>query len=103
MQFELLMKNKKNKIYPQAGVVENEEINYPPTGDWSEVAPKVNEKCVACGQCMKFCPENVIFIKELSGKKKAEVDYRYCKGCGLCAEICPFKAIEMAKKFLKEN
>ncbi len=96
MQLKWLMKNKKGQEL--GGVIENDEKNYPPTGEWSEIKPEVSDKCIACGQCTKFCPEGAIKIEEVNGKNKAVVDYRYCKGCELCSEICPVKAIEMVKK-----
>jgi len=88
------MKNKTKEKKELGGVIENDKKNYPPTGEWSEKKPQVKEKCTACGQCSKFCPEGVIEIKN----KKAQVDFEYCKGCSLCAEICPFGAIEMVRK-----
>jgi len=91
------MKNN-NSGKEQGGAIENNKKNYPSTGEWSQVAPKISEKCIACGQCLKFCPEDVIRIKEVDGKNRAVVDLSYCKGCGLCAEICPVKAISMVNK-----
>ncbi len=96
----MVIKNNLNnkKGQEQGGVIENDEKNYPLTGEWSEIKPEVSEKCIACGQCVKFCPEGVIKIKEVDGKNRAVIDFRYCKGCGLCAEACPVKAIKMVKK-----
>ena len=82
------MKNTKKEL---GGAIENRKENYPPTGEWSQEKPNINDKCIACGQCVKFCPEGAITIKD----NKAVVNLEYCKGCGLCAENCPIKAIEM--------
>lgn len=98
MQSEQLMKNKERKGQEHGGVIENNEKNYPPTGEWSQVKPEISDKCIACGQCVKFCPEDAMRIKEVDGKNKSVVDFRYCKGCGLCAEICPVQAITMINK-----
>jgi pyruvate ferredoxin oxidoreductase delta subunit len=34
----------------------------------------------------------------MTEKKKAEVDYDFCKGCGICAHECKSKSIEMLKE-----
>lgn len=66
------------------------------TGGWRTFVPKVNiEKCIACGQCAKVCPEGIISKKNKNAKNYYEADLDYCKGCGLCATNCPVKAIEM--------
>lgn len=90
--------NSNKKGVELGGVIENKEKNYPQTGEWSQEKPEVSEKCIACGQCVKFCPEGAIEIKEINGKNRAVVDFKYCKGCRLCAETCPVEAIKMINK-----
>ncbi|MCK5080997.1 MAG: 4Fe-4S binding protein [Candidatus Moranbacteria bacterium] len=92
------MKKNKEKGQELGAVIENKKENYPPTGEWSQVKPEINEKCIACGQCVKACPEDTIRIKKRGEKDRATVDYDYCKGCGLCAGVCPVQAIEMVEK-----
>jgi pyruvate ferredoxin oxidoreductase delta subunit len=92
------MNNNKKKSRELGGVIKNQEKNYPQTGEWSQEKPNVSEKCIACGQCVKFCPEGAIEIKKIDGKNRAVVNLKYCKGCRLCAETCPIKAIDMVKK-----
>jgi len=63
------------------------------TGSWRTFKPEVDfEKCIGCGNCVKFCPEGII---EMNKNKKPEIDFDYCKGCGICASECPVKAIKM--------
>ncbi len=95
------MKIKKNSIKNRnelGGVINNQEKNYPQTGEWSQEKPEVSARCIACGQCVKFCPEGAIEIKQIEGKNRAEVNLKYCKGCRLCEETCPVEAIKMIKK-----
>jgi Na+-translocating ferredoxin:NAD+ oxidoreductase RNF subunit RnfB len=72
--------------------------------------PLVNEKCTACGACVKACPRGIIELrskgkkdrrifvccinKEKGGpaRKNCEVA---CIGCGKCVQVCPYEAITM--------
>ena len=71
--------------------------------------PKVNQdKCVACGACVKACPRKIIelrkkgknnrrvFVSCMNTEKGAEAKKNCtsaCIGCGKCAKACPFEAI----------
>lgn len=54
------------------------------------------EKCIACGICVKNCPNNVLSLEEVrdenTKKKKLvryTIDHQYCMFCNLCVENCP--------------
>ncbi len=66
----------------------------------------VNEdKCTACGMCVKACPKNVIELmpqdktvtvlckNKKSGKEVNAVCKAGCIACGICEKNCPFEAI----------
>ncbi|MCX8147619.1 MAG: 4Fe-4S binding protein [Candidatus Woesearchaeota archaeon] len=62
------------------------------TGSWREFRPvKDEKKCIKCGFCWMFCPENCI-------NEKFVADLNYCKGCGICSHECPVKCIQMVKE-----
>ena len=66
------------------------------TGSWRTLRPEINkDKCIKCGTCWKFCPDNAIKIDK---EGKATIDYDFCKGCGICARECPVKCIIMTKE-----
>ena len=45
--------------------------------------------CIACGLCVKNCPQQAIFLKN----NVAVIDYTKCNGCGTCVTKCPKKVI----------
>ncbi|NLB88689.1 MAG: NADH-quinone oxidoreductase subunit I [Syntrophomonadaceae bacterium] len=58
------------------------------------------EKCIACGICIKSCPNNVLTLvdvrDEQTKKKKVlsyTIDHQYCMFCNLCVEGCPTQCL----------
>ena len=57
------------------------------------------DKCIACGLCVRACPNQVIFMatEKDENNKKIITDYtmklEYCLYCGLCIEACPTDAL----------
>ena len=56
--------------------------------------------CLGCGDCVKVCPYNAIFISE---RGVAEVNASKCTGCGRCTKICPNNLIELISTSQKVN
>ena len=67
-----------------------------------------DEKCTACGACVKACPKNIIELRKKGpknrrvwvscvNKDKGAAARKACAvaciGCGKCAKVCPFDAI----------
>lgn len=73
--------------------------------------PEVDEeKCTACGACVKACPKIIIELRKKGpkgrrvfvsciNKDKGAVAMKSCKvaciGCGKCVKACPFEAITL--------
>ena len=50
------------------------------------------EKCVACGMCIKNCAQEAISYND---NKKAQIDYELCVGCGQCVAVCKYDAAQV--------
>jgi len=64
-----------------------------------------SDKCIACGACMRVCPQQAIkVVAEMGEDKKRRLveftlDAGVCSFCGLCTEVCPAGAIAMSKAY----
>ncbi|BCJ94645.1 ferredoxin [Anaerocolumna cellulosilytica] len=52
----------------------------------------VGEECVACGNCIKYCPLHAVTVPL---GITAVVDEDKCVGCGKCAKNCPAEVISI--------
>ncbi len=64
----------------------------------------VLEKCIACGRCVKICPNQCIEMvpietPELGKVKRPQVNIARCMMCGFCAEECPTNAMMVTPEF----
>ena len=88
-------------------VCDFDAIHMNPVTDLPEV---IDDKCTACGACVKACPRDIIELRKKNPKdrkifvscvneEKGGVARKSCKvaciGCGKCVKICPFDAITL--------
>lgn len=62
-----------------------------------EVVP---EDCVACEDCLRICPQEVITLEDDREHPYAWIDDEGCIRCYCCHETCPQDAIELKKSLL---
>ncbi|MFP4060969.1 MAG: Fe-S cluster domain-containing protein [Bacteroidales bacterium] len=70
----------------------------------------VDDKCTACGACVKACPRDIIELRTKNkrdrkiyvsciNEEKGAICVKNCKvaciGCGKCVKVCPFDAITL--------
>jgi len=52
-----------------------------------------NNRCVGCGMCARFCPNNAILMKDAGAKKRPYWTY-HCENCLRCMGYCKKRAVE---------
>jgi pyruvate ferredoxin oxidoreductase gamma subunit len=84
------------ELAPGAVVTEPGNARSYRSGDWRAERPVFNhDRCIKCGICSLFCPEDCI---SQNGDGYFEADLYYCKGCGICARECWTQAITMVEE-----
>lgn len=61
---------------------------------------KINENCIGCEECLPYCTQGAIFMKEAV----AAVNRDLCVECGVCidSDICPVSAFEEERDDIAE-
>ncbi len=71
------------------------------------IAEVDEDKCIACGMCVKECPQKIIHLHECGnnmivkcsnhqkGKDAMEVCPDSCIGCGICEKTCTAGAVKV--------
>lgn len=86
-----IMNEKRALLGPVATVFGSEH-----TGAWRVQRPVVDSKrCTFCGECQKYCPVDVVEIRDDDGNRVLSINLSYCKGCSICVEICARHAMSM--------
>jgi coenzyme F420-reducing hydrogenase delta subunit/ferredoxin len=51
-----------------------------------------SDLCIACGNCVYYCPYNA---PRLESPGTVKIDLDACRGCGLCVAMCPALALDL--------
>ncbi|MCE7742066.1 MAG: 4Fe-4S ferredoxin [Candidatus Heimdallarchaeota archaeon] len=65
------------------------KFNYYP-GDTGEFIKVVEDNCVGCGECAKFCTAGVW---EADGAIYRPINLKQCLECGACWNVCEYDAV----------
>ena len=59
----------------------------------NEIPKEIEEECIRCGKCTKYCPAKIspVLIKDNKNNKEKlkKLHPEKCIKCGLCSYICP--------------
>ncbi len=58
-----------------------------------------SEKCIGCYACYSVCPEQVISLEDVEGKRQYGTLHASCVVCKECEKACPQEAIEVLPGF----
>ncbi len=56
------------------------------------------ERCIGCGECLRWCRFAAIHPREGVTPRRFASDPLRCEGCGTCAHFCPTAAIRLAPR-----
>lgn len=56
---------------------------------WSKFAIHANEKCIACGECTRYCQVGIDVMKFAMKQEELNNANSSCIGCGICVTACP--------------
>ena len=59
------------------------------TGNLTQKGYNITDLCIACGKCLKNCPQRCI-----EPGKPYHIQQNHCLHCGNCFAVCPVKAVE---------
>ena len=65
--------------------------------NWSRYGIRSNEKCIACGDCTRYCLVGIDVMRFAMMQETISNDNSSCIGCGICITVCPMDVLEFGK------
>jgi polyferredoxin len=62
----------------------------------SRFAIHSNDKCIACGECSKYCQVGIDVMKFALKQERLDNSNSSCIGCGICVTVCPMNVLSFA-------
>jgi len=56
---------------------------------WSKFAIHSNDKCIACGECSRYCQVGIDVMRFAMKQEELNNANSSCIGCGICVTVCP--------------
>jgi thioredoxin reductase/polyferredoxin len=56
---------------------------------WSRFAIHSNDKCIACGECTRYCQVGIDVMQFAMKQEELNNSNSSCIGCGICVTVCP--------------
>jgi polyferredoxin len=60
---------------------------------WSRFAIRANEKCIACGECSRYCQVGIDVMQYAMKQEALDNASSSCIGCGICVTVCPMDVL----------
>ncbi|MBS1824808.1 MAG: NAD(P)-binding domain-containing protein [Acidobacteria bacterium] len=62
----------------------------------SRFAIEANEKCIACGECTRYCQVGIDVMQFALQQQRIDNANTSCIGCGICVTVCPMDTLRFA-------
>ncbi|MFN7937215.1 MAG: NAD(P)-binding domain-containing protein [Bryobacteraceae bacterium] len=62
----------------------------------SRFAIEANEKCIACGECTRYCQVGIDVMQFALKQQRIDNANTSCIGCGICVTVCPMDTLRFA-------
>ncbi|MCE7740800.1 MAG: 4Fe-4S binding protein [Candidatus Heimdallarchaeota archaeon] len=69
------------------------KVEYYP-GETGEFIKVIEDNCVGCGECAKFCTRDVW---QPDGAIYRPVNLKQCVECGACWNVCEYEAVDFSE------
>ncbi|MBC8164570.1 MAG: 4Fe-4S dicluster domain-containing protein [Bryobacteraceae bacterium] len=63
----------------------------------SRFAIASNDKCIACGECSRYCQVGIDVMKFALKQEEITNTNTSCIGCGICVTVCPMDVLSFAR------
>lgn len=60
---------------------------------WSRFAIHANDKCIACGECTRYCQVGIDVMRFAMKQEELNTRNSSCIGCGICVTVCPMDVL----------
>jgi len=70
---------------------------------WSRFAIYANDKCIACGECTRYCQVGIDVMSYALRQEVLDNKTSSCIGCGICVSVCPMDVLHFRKEARRQS